>query len=114
MTTYPLPSFDLAGKVSVITGAAQGIGEVAAHVFAGLGSKVAILDVQPQLGEAVAAAIRADGGSAIYINCDVSSESEVNSAADRVARELGSTDVLINNAGVISWTPLEDLPLEEW
>ena len=113
-SSYPLPSFDLSGKVSVITGAAQGIGEVAAHVFAGLGSKVAILDVQPQVGEAVAAAIRADGGSAVYINCDVSSESDVSAAADRVARELGSTDVLINNAGVISWTPLEDLPLEEW
>ena len=113
-SSYLLPSFDLSGKVSVITGAAQGIGEVAAHVFAGLGSKVAILDVQPQVGEAVAAAIRADGGSAVYINCDVSSESDVRAAADRVARELGSTDVLINNAGVISWTPLEDLPLEEW
>jgi len=114
MAAHQLPSFDLTGKVSVITGAAQGIGEVAAHVFAGLGSKVAILDVQPEVGEAVAAAIRADGGDAIYINCDVSSEDAVTAAAHEVATKLGPTDVLVNNAGVISWTPLEDLPLEEW
>ena len=114
MAAHQLPSFDLSGKVSVITGGAQGIGEVAAHVFAGLGSKVEILDVQPEVGETVAAAIRADGGEAIYVNCDVASEDAVTAAASLVQKKLGPTDVLVNNAGVISWTPIEDLPLEEW
>ena len=70
----------LAGKVALVTGAARGQGEAVARAFAREGAALTLLDLLDGPGSAVAEAIRAGGGEARYLHCDVSSEDEVRAA----------------------------------
>lgn len=88
----------LDGKVSLITGAAAGLGRVAAELFAREGSQVVVADLADGI-EAVEA-IRAAGGSASYVRCDVSDEASVQSAIAHAVDTFGGLHVLYNNAGV--------------
>ena len=88
----------LDGKVSLITGAAAGLGRVAAELFAREGSQVVIADLAD--GAEAVEAIRADGGSASYVRCDVSDESSVQAAVAHAVDTFGGLHVLYNNAGV--------------
>lgn len=108
------PTLRMDGKVVVITGAAQGLGEIAAARFAALGARVALLDVNTDGIEKIAAELRGEGADAIAVACDQSDEASVVAAAAKVGADLGPADALINNAAVISWTPLEDLSVAEW
>ena len=95
--------FSLAGRVALVTGGGRGIGQGIARRLASAGAKVAILDARSDEAEAVA---RELGGLAVV--GDVTVESEVIDALDRVARGLGPNDILVNNAGitgraVVSW-----------
>jgi len=104
----------LDGKVAVITGAGQGLGETTAEVLAELGASLALLDVNDEANEALAKRLSAEGHDALAVHCDVGEEGDVQAAAAQVAERFGRADVLVNNAGIISWTPLEDLPVAEW
>jgi len=104
----------LDGKVAVITGAGRGIGEATAHVLAGLGSKIVVLDIDMTTAETVAASLTDNGADTMALECDVADEAAVIAAAAAVVERFGTVDILVNNAGVISWTPLEKLPSEEW
>lgn len=88
----------LDGKVSLITGAAAGLGRVAAELFAREGSQVVIADLAD--GAEAVEAIRAAGGSASYVRCDVSEESSVQAAVTHAVDTFGGLHVLYNNAGV--------------
>src|SRR5688572_28118190 len=92
----------LRDKVAIITGAAHGIGRAIAEVFAEAGARVLIADVDDTAGEQAAAGIRAQGGKATFLSCDVSSETEVRRAVGALAKETGRVDVLCNNAAYIS------------
>ena len=89
---------ELAGKVVVITGASRGIGEAAAHAFAGVGARVALL---ARSGERIAEIAGDIGAQAIAIPCDVSRYWEVEQALDLVQKTFGRLDVLVGNAGAI-------------
>ena len=102
----------LAGKVAVVTGAANGIGEATAALFAEEGASVVILDVDPT-GETVAARIRATGGEALFVRADISKEEDVRTAFAQVENVFGRLDVLVNNAAVFVLKGLEATP-EEW
>ena len=84
----------------VITGAATGIGESTARVAAAKGASVMLADITDEVGEGVAASIRASGGKAAYAHCDVTSPSDVEALMQAGAEELGGIDVLHNNAGI--------------
>lgn len=88
------------GMRFVITGSATGIGEATAKLAASKGAKVMVTDVNDDMGEAVAQAIRDDGGDAHYTHCDVTNPEEVEALMKATADAFGGIDVLHNNAGV--------------
>ncbi|CAL9206182.1 unnamed protein product [Musa hybrid cultivar] len=99
---FPSSSFSkclLYGKVAIITGAASGIGEAAARLFASNGATVVVADIQDELGTRVAASIGL--GRCSYRRCDVTREEEVEATVDYVVRTHGRLDVMLSNAGVL-------------
>ncbi|GLT38085.1 hypothetical protein SLA2020_228960 [Shorea laevis] len=89
----------LEGKVALITGAASGIGEEAARLFAENGASVVIADIQDEMGNKVVESI---GGERIcYRHCDVRDEKQVEETVNHTVEKYGKLDVLFSNAGVI-------------
>ena len=89
----------LAGKVVLITGAASGLGRVAAEIFASEGARVVIADVVD--GSDAVNGITASGGAASWVHCDVTNEDSITAAVRHAVDTHGSLDVMYNNAGVM-------------
>jgi NAD(P)-dependent dehydrogenase (short-subunit alcohol dehydrogenase family) len=89
----------LTGKVALLAGATSGIGQVMAEVFAAEGASVVVGGRRQDEGEAVAKAIREDGGAAAYRQLDVTDEASVEGAVRFAVGEFGRLDVLVSNAG---------------
>src|SRR5918912_4218815 len=105
----------LDNKVAFITGAASGIGAGTARRFAQEGASVALADVQAEAGERLRDELAADGGRAIYLNCDVSDAESVQRAIETTVEQFGRLDILFANAGINGvWTPIEELQPDEW
>ncbi len=98
----------LAGKIAVITGGAAGMGRATSLAFASEGASVAILDIQQEAGEEVVQLIRESGGTAEFIETDVSDAGQVDAAFDRVIETFGAYNVLFNHAGTITVKPLHE------
>lgn len=101
-------------KVTIVTGASQGIGETIARAFAAEGAAVALVDVQREKLEAVAASIAASGGRAAVQVADVSKFDQAAAAAEAVVKEFGKIDHLVNNAGITRDNLLLRMKEEEW
>jgi len=101
-------------KVAIVTGAASGIGRGIALAFAREGAKVSIADMNLEGAEAVAKSIRDDGGQAIGVAMNVTSEEEVNSGVEKTVNEFGRVDVLVSNAGVQIVHPVHEFPFDQW
>ncbi len=104
----------LAGQSAWVTGAASGMGAAVARLFAREGARVALVDIQTVMGEAVAADIRAAGGSATYHDCDVTQEDAVQASLDRAAAEQGGLSHIVNCAGIVHVAPLDEYAVEDW
>jgi 3-hydroxybutyrate dehydrogenase len=105
----------LQNKVAIVTGAASGIGEGIAKLFAQEGAIVAIADLKEDAAAKTAAAITAKGpGRAIGIGMDVTSEERVNAGVARAVKELGGVDILVSNAGVQIVHPVHEFPFADW
>ncbi|MFM8609599.1 MAG: SDR family NAD(P)-dependent oxidoreductase [Burkholderiaceae bacterium] len=91
---YPV-SFGLGGRVCLVTGAAQGIGEACARRFAREGAFVVLADIDDTRGKALAREL-----GATYLHCDVGAKSQVDRCVARVMKAHGRIDVLVNNAGI--------------
>src|SRR4249920_2852659 len=99
----------LVGKTTIITGGGTGLGRSTALRLAGLGAKVAVLGRRPDPLKETAEAIRAAGGSAAAVPCDVRDPAAVKAAFDAVEAELGPANQLINNAAGNFLAATEDL-----
>ncbi|MEO5862042.1 MAG: glucose 1-dehydrogenase [Burkholderiales bacterium] len=95
----------LKDKVAFITGAAHGMGESTARLFAREGAKVIVTDVLEREGEAAAKSIVAAGGDAFFIRLDVADEQQWIAAMGAVIARYGRLDVLVNNAGISGAVP---------
>ena len=105
---------DVQGKVALVTGGSRGIGAAIAVRLAELGSDVAITYAQSkERADEVIDRIRAHGRRGVAIKADSAAADEVVAAVDQVVDELGRLDVLVNNAGIFPFGPIEDVPLEE-
>ncbi len=90
----------ISGKVAVISGSGSGIGRETALLFAREGGKIAVIDIDPIEGSLTAELIRKQGGEAVYLMTDITSDTDVQNMVDAVAEVYGRIDILINNAGI--------------
>lgn len=105
----------LAGKSCIVTGAASGIGEAVARLYAQNGAKVALVDFDRERLDRVAAEIKAEGGTVLPIFADVTEEDTVRAFFKQVNDAFGSIDVIVNSAGRDSLAPpVTQVTLEEW
>ena len=104
----------LTDKVAIVTGAAHGMGEAEARLFAQEGAKVVVADVLGEQAEAVAADIRAGGGEAIAATIDVTSEPAWVALIEKTVARYGRLDILVNNAGISGSSVGDPDGLEGW
>lgn len=109
-----LDLFDLHGKRALITGASTGIGKRVALAYVEAGAQVAIAARHLDALEKLADEIGTSGGKVVPVCCDVSQHQQVTSMLDQVTAELGGIDIAVCNAGIITVTPMLDMPLEEF
>lgn len=103
------------GKIALITGGAQGLGEAAARMLAREGAKVVITDVNAKGAAAIAELINAQRkGAAIAVAHDVTQEDQWKAAVAEAEKAFGGLHVLVNNAGIGLTKDLLDISLEEW
>lgn len=102
------------GKVAIITGAAGGMGRAIASLLAKEGAKVAVTDINEVNGKKVAEEIRREGGEAVFVKHDVTSERDWSEVIEKTLAEFGKLDILVNNAGVMLIKEIGDTSLEEW
>jgi NAD(P)-dependent dehydrogenase (short-subunit alcohol dehydrogenase family) len=106
---------DLGGRVGLVTGGASGIGYAIADRLVQLGASVLVLDLDGAGAETAALELRErHGGKAVGRQGDVTSASDVAAALDGAEQELGSVDLLVNNAGFATFSPIVDMPEEDW
>jgi len=106
---------ELNGKVAIVTGAAKGIGESTAKLFAKEGARVTVSDVDVENGEKVVKTINDNGGEAIFIKSDASKAEDHEELVKKTVDAFGKLDIAVNNAGIGG--PLAktaEYPLEGW
>lgn len=101
--------FSLEGRVALVTGSAQGLGNVIARGMKDAGAKVVLSDVNPTTLQAAAAELGVPGYA-----FDISNEAQVTEAVAKIESEVGPIDILVNNAGIHKRNLLIDMPVENW
>ena len=96
------------GKVAIITGAASGIGKGCVKAFAEEGARVVALDLNLEGAEKVASELRASGCDVKAVAADITDEKQVQDAFEKVQRDYGALDVLVNSAGIITFEKFPD------
>lgn len=104
----------LDGRVAVVSGASSGMGAATAEHLAALGAKVAVLARRKDKLDSVVKDIENAGGTARAYVVDVTDRAAVTEAAQRIARDLGTVDLVFNNAGVQLISGIEELKVDEW
>ena len=106
---------ELKGKTAIITGASKGIGAATARMMGELGINVVLAARSQEAVQQIAGEIKAAGGEAIGIACDVSSGDEVKALFDAAVKQYGNVDILVNNAGMIEpIARIEDSDPDMW
>jgi NADP-dependent 3-hydroxy acid dehydrogenase YdfG len=108
-----MPSI-LAGTAALVTGASSGIGEATALALAAEGASVALVARRGDRLDALAARISGNGGRALAIEADITSDADAREAVERTAREFGRIDTVVNNAGLMLLGQIGDADTSEW
>lgn len=103
-------SFSLAGKVAIVTGGGSGIGAAIVAAYAEKGARVAVVDMNLDAAQAVAAGLP----GAIALACDVTDATQGEATVAAVQTALGSPDILVNSAGIAILAPAEELTADAW
>jgi NAD(P)-dependent dehydrogenase (short-subunit alcohol dehydrogenase family) len=104
----------LQNQVVWVSGAASGIGEAIARLFAAEGASVGLADVQMERGQAVVEEIRAAGGRASFTHCDVGRADDVRTSIEQTVREFGGLSIIVNCAGIVQVKLLDELDEADW
>ena len=107
-------SRSLAKRVAFVTGAGRGIGRAIAECLATSGAAVVLADIDAEAGEAAARTLQSSGYAAIFVQTDVSCETEIAAAVGLTKKELGGLDILVNNAGRNLSHDAAEMTSEEW
>ena len=106
--------FGLAGRVCIVTGAAQGIGQACVQRLAAEGARVALWDVDDASVNASEAALVSQGVDALALHCNVARKAEVEAALAATVQRFGRVDGLVNNAGIFKAAPFLDITEADW
>jgi NAD(P)-dependent dehydrogenase (short-subunit alcohol dehydrogenase family) len=104
----------LSGKIALVSGGATGMGAASARLFAQEGATIAVVDCNAKEGRATADAIVAAGGTAIFVEADVSEPAQAKAAVGEIVAALGPVTILFNHAGSIIIKPFLETTVEEW
>ncbi|MFI4965219.1 MAG: SDR family NAD(P)-dependent oxidoreductase [Caulobacterales bacterium] len=105
----------LEGKVALVTGAAGGIGTAISARFAAEGAHVVLADLdEAKVQDAAAQIPHRSGEPALGVRCDVSREDDVGRAVEAAIARFGAIDAVVNNAGMMTFTPLHELTADQW
>ncbi|MDE7547021.1 SDR family oxidoreductase [Acetobacter fabarum] len=104
----------VAGKVAIVTGAANGIGKATAILLAKEGARVVVADLQEEAGHSTVAEIKAAGGEALFVKLNVTQEADWQNAVNLAEQTFGKLDVAVNNAGIAYSGTVESTSLEDW
>ena len=106
--------FSLKGKITLITGASYGIGFAIASAYAKAGATVVFNDLKQEFVDKGLAAYKEAGINAHGYVCDVTNEEQVNAMVAQIEKEVGTIDVLVNNAGIIKRVPMHEMSAAEF
>ncbi len=102
------------GRTALVTGGARGIGEATVRRLAAEGARVAVVDMDSEVAESVAASVQSEGGSAIGIGCDVTARADVDAAVAATVERFGGLDILVCCAGITRDNLLFRMTDEDW
>jgi NAD(P)-dependent dehydrogenase (short-subunit alcohol dehydrogenase family) len=113
-TTVSANSFDLSGRVALITGGASGIGQAIAYAVARHGADIAIVDLPTADSAATLEGLATFGVKSTFIVASVESADQLQEAVARTEDELGPLSLAVNSAGIANACPAESMPLDQW
>jgi glucose 1-dehydrogenase len=101
-------------KVCIVTGAGSGIGKATAKQFAAEGGKIEVIDLNEQHGNQTVQEIAAAKGEALFAKCNVGDPAEIKAAVNQAVQKWGHIDVVVNDAAMMTFQPITDLPDDAW
>jgi NAD(P)-dependent dehydrogenase (short-subunit alcohol dehydrogenase family) len=104
----------LEGKVAWISGATSGIGEATARLFVREGARVALVGRRIALSRRIVDELKAEGGEALAVACDVGNERQIRDSIQRTVEQFGCLDIVVSNAGMVHIKPLHECTERQW
>ncbi len=109
-----LDRFSLKGRVGIVTGGGQGLGQAFCLAFADAGADIVVAELNPETGPVTAAQVERRGRHGLFVETDVTDRNSVDAMVARTLSAFGRIDFIMNNAGITKWAPAEEVTEEDW